>query len=127
MNNNAKYLGFLLALVVFGLPLAAAQGQSTVTYARIFEARNLRGKVVIANTRDPLDDVKVEECSSGWTSVVQSTRTDNTGHFALRRSVVKGLHYLRFSMPGMKTVTLRVRTLPLSPISEISIEMPVAD
>jgi hypothetical protein len=125
--NHLKHIGFLLVLLALGVTLAGAQGTSTITYPKPFDVRALRGKVVIANTRDPLESVLVEECTSDGKTVVQSGRTNNTGHFDLRSSLVKGEHYLRFSMPGMNTVMIRVHVLRLSPKSEISIEMPVAN
>jgi hypothetical protein len=118
---------FLLVFLSLGATLTTAQRQFTITYAKAFNARALRGKVVLANTRDPIEGVLVEECTNGGKAVVQSTRTNNTGYFDLRPSLVRGEHDLRLSMPGMHTVMIRVHVLRLSPQSEISVEMPVAN
>lgn len=111
----------MLAVVV-----APAYARRPTESAQVITVRALRGRVVIQNTRDPLDDVLVEECSSNWKTVLQSTHSDEAGHFALSAQANHGVHYLRFTMPGMQTTTVRVRTTMLAARGEVWVEMPAA-
>jgi hypothetical protein len=116
-------LPLIFMVLLAALPLGSAQ--NAVEYLKIVEARTLSGLVVLENTKDPVDSVLVEDCSSDWQTVNQTAHTDPAGHFVFPHAE-RRLHYLRLTAPGMRMVKIRVRVLPLSPKSEARIEMPVA-
>ena len=50
----------------------------------------------------------VEECSADWKERLAETRTDDHGRFRLA-GALKGIHYLRFSWPGLSVLRVQVR------------------
>jgi hypothetical protein len=55
-----------------------------------------------------LSAVLVEDCSSNWEERLVEVRTDGNGRFELPSTPDGSTHYLRFSLPGLATVLLKV-------------------
>lgn len=72
-------------------------------------SRNLAGYAVIGPAQEPVEGVTVELCTSGWSKVVSSVKTDSRGYFMLEAPKVGRIFYLRFSAPGFHIYQLRVR------------------
>lgn len=107
----AMRLGKRLLLVAIGCTLAAGTMYSTqvVIQKKISVTRTLAGHAYIRGTDLPARGLTVELCSSGWRTVLSSTKTDDKGHFAFRQPPSARLFYLRLSAPGLDIYQLRVR------------------
>lgn len=80
-----------------------------VVQKEISVSRALAGHVLVKGTDAPAGGVMVELCSSGWKTVLASTKTDERGHFSLEKPASGRLYYVRVSAPGMDIYELRVR------------------
>jgi len=102
---------YRLALVALVLLLAVGTGYSTerVMQKKISVSHALAGRVLVRGTDEPANGVTVELCSSGWKTVLNSTETDEKGHFSLKPPATGKLFYIRVSAPGMDIYELRVR------------------
>lgn len=98
----------LLVLIFF---LALGTGHSTIRVVQkeISVSRALAGHVLVQGTNAPANGITIELCSSDWKSVLTSTKTDEKGHFSLKRPATGELFYVRVSAPGMDIYELRVR------------------
>ena len=54
-------------------------------------------------------NILVEECSSDWKQQLAQVKTGTNGYFELPRTSEEGVHYIRVSWPGTKTVHFRAQ------------------
>jgi hypothetical protein len=91
----------ILAAGIALLPLIAnSQGIQTVLVQQPIHARQLDGYVRLKYDQSGIPDVHVEERDAGWKHVLNSTITDDSGHFHLVSSVKGSTHYLRLTATG---------------------------
>jgi hypothetical protein len=114
------------ALLGCALTLAVSIGHSTelVVQNETSVSRTLAGHAFVWGTK-PVPGVTVELCSSDWKSVLNSTKTDENGHFSLEKPPTGKLFYIRLSAPGMNPYQLRVR-IRAQAAPELTIHLSVA-
>jgi hypothetical protein len=108
MRHQSALLAVSLFLLV-EVPTGLAQN-TVIIQEEVAVSRVLAGHADIEITKAPADGVRVELCSSGWRTVLDSTKTDANGYFFLNKPKTGNLFYLRLSAPGVNPYELRVRT-----------------
>jgi len=98
-----------LSVSVLFLSVGTGHATMRVVQKEISVSRALAGHVLVRGTDAPAGGVTVELCSSGWKTVLASTKTDEKGRFSLEKPASGKLFYLRVSAPGMDIYELRVR------------------
>jgi hypothetical protein len=99
-------LGLVFSLTLFD-PFATA-GIEVIQYEKIQVVGSLSGEVTDA-TGAPLPSATVKEVSPDWETVLQSTKTDGAGHFAMTSQSKMKIHYLIFTFPLCNQLRVRVR------------------
>ena len=99
-------LGLVFSLALFD-PFAAA-GIDIVQYEKVQVVGGLSGEVR-DTTGAPLSGATVKEVSPDWETVLQSTKTDGVGHFAMPPQSKAKIHYLVFTFPLCNQLRVRVK------------------
>ncbi|HLJ76728.1 MAG TPA: hypothetical protein VKT75_04915 [Acidobacteriaceae bacterium] len=88
---------------------ALPQGSQLEVIQKPVAAQHLDGTVRMHWDGQPVSNVHVEECDSGWKDVLASTQTDSRGHFHLTPLGNRPLHYIKIYAPGFNIREYRVR------------------
>lgn len=100
-----------------------AQGNLTEIIQQPVFAQHLDGTISLQGAPDThISDVRVEECDAGWKHVLNSTITDENGHFHLKPAVAGSKHYLRLTA---KNYNLRLYTVILSSHSPAELNLQI--
>jgi hypothetical protein len=99
-------LGLVFSLALFE-PFAKG-GIEIVQYEKVQVVSGLSGELRDA-TGAPLPGATVKEVSPDWETVLQSTKTDGVGHFAMSPKSKTKIHYLVFTFPLCNQLRVRVR------------------
>jgi hypothetical protein len=110
----------MTAFLLICSAIPANANEETVQYNQVFKSQSLAGIVRVGcgnymkgasidETSTVLKGALVEEMTTGWKSIIFSTRTDANGHFSIPNPADKNLHYLRLSFYGCHTTYVKVR------------------
>ena len=101
----------LFSVVVLMLLPAAirAQGNTLEIIDKPVTAQRLDGTVRMQWDHQPVPDVHVDECDSGWKHVLASTVTDSHGHFHLVPSGSGPIHYIKIYAMGFNIREYKVK------------------
>lgn len=114
----------IIALALISLSLAGhAQGNRTEVIRRPDHAKQLEGYVSVVGSGEHISGVLVEECDGNWKRVLNSTTTDENGHFHLKSAAAGSKHYLRLTA---KNYNLRFYTVILSSHSPSQLNLAIA-
>ena len=100
-------VGSLLAVAV------SAMGQGNESVERSQTARSLNGTVVDP-IKEPVKDVRIEECSAGFVDCEAVARSDSRGGVRVKSKRAGKVHYLQFTSPGFNVERETVRLSPFA-------------
>jgi len=121
-----KLVLFVTISIVSAACSIPALAQFDVRYEKVFWSKTLSGKTCVgSNEGDSLKGVLVEDMSSNWKTVENSTKTDENGHFSFQ-SARNGIHYLRLSAYGLSTTYIKVRISSWAKKEELLLKITVA-
>ena len=96
-----------------------------IVQEKVSVSQALAGHVNVGLTQEAAKEVMVEICRPDWQTVIASTKTDDHGHFSLKKPAAGKLFYLRLSGPGINPYQLRVRIQKHGP-PELAIHLSLA-
>ncbi|MGO9865064.1 MAG: carboxypeptidase-like regulatory domain-containing protein [Terriglobales bacterium] len=99
-------LGLVFLFALF--PPFATAGIETIEYEKVQVVGSLSGKVTDM-TGAPFPGATVKEVSPDWETVLQSTKTDDVGHFSMTPQSKTKIHYLIFTYPLCNPLRVRVK------------------
>ncbi len=90
------------------LATSASAVREFVVLEEPLRAQRVEG-IVLDPADAPVADVKVSDCTPGWTSVLRTTTTDRRGRFHLSRQAGKSVYHLRFDHPLLNPLGLKLK------------------
>lgn len=122
MPRQIGLCGFVFTLLI---ALAAFAQNEIIEIEKPLKAQSLSGLVQLGPSPEGVPGVLVEECTKGWKAIKASIHTDGDGHFVLPPGTKSGVHYLRLSFRGAKTLLIKVK-LDASAPKELALILSVA-
>jgi hypothetical protein len=98
----------VIFLVLATLVSVCHASESTIEYSGVQKARSLGG-VITDQTGAYIPQVTVQEMSTDWTTVLQTTTTDAHGRWSLPELKGRKTHQIMLVKPGFHHVRFRVR------------------
>ena len=87
---------------------SATAGVEIVEIRKVQIAKGLTG-IVCDPSGTPLPGVQVEEVSSDWQTVLQTTSTGANGHFTIKPTSREKMYYLVFYLKNFNPMRIRVK------------------